>query len=1527
MPPPEQELVRNLFKYVIAYTQIKSPCARNIVQQPWFQYLGDIPQHETIQFTPPVSSDTASGRQLLKVGRARLFEPPPLPEVLLDWMEAEWKTQPSPQPAAQRDVNLGGEIMVERFEDSPERVAAYTGWLPDFKAWSTADRSARAALRLFEKLYEVHGILQRENELWELAVGDGFLFHGPAQVEHPLLLHALQLEFEPKAPAFTVTASVKSPEIYIALLTTVGLDGQHLNALKEELQCGAYSPLGAEETTAFLKGLVQRFRNGVFCESKTAVAPDTFALYRRPVLFLRRRDTGFARALSAIAEAIDGGARPSEAILRIVGAGGTGLSVVPAITHPGGNAGGQEAKHDTANSEEREGWDDRNVLFSKESNAEQYEIAHRLRSQKTVLVQGPPGTGKTHTIANLIGFLLAQGKTVLVTSQASKPLRVLREKIVPELQPLCVSVVSGDEVSRRQLEASVNGITARLGSESVQQLDAESVRLTAERHQLLNQIEKLRDDIFRAVNAEYRTIAIGDQEIAPSAAARFVRKNREASDWIPAPVKSLVPLTLDSAEVTRLYATNAELSDEDIAELKCELPALSDLPMPEDFHALVSESARLADIHDHTLLQFWKKEDREGLAASLKSIQPRVSGVNSLLAASPEPWREACILAGIRGEASQRVWRVLTGFAQKVRNFSVNLETEMVLKRPQLTSEPLKEQQQILGEIISSLSAGGRLGGLTLLLKRNWKRLIEGWRIKGSSPVALEDFQALKARCDLEEMRDDLREQWRAISPEMASYELPGEQPEFVACQAVPGIDRALGWYESEWRPLVEELKRNGVDWDLLVASQKMVLSAHGELLTIRSLADQIPELIRIRLLQLRHEELKRAIERLRELSSHSFASVVGDLRRAAGTLDAKLYASAHARLANLVALRAAFEIRLHLLAKLREVAPAWAERIVQRSGVHGRSLPPGDLDLAWLWRQYSQELDARNTAVVNALQLELDSCQRQLFIVTAALIDRLAWKHQLTRVTNRQDQRTALQGWVDTMRRVGAGTGVHATRLLAEARKLMNQCRNAVPVWIMPMSRVVESFDPARISFDVVIIDEASQCDLGGLVALWMAKEVIIVGDHEQVSPDAVGQQVAQIVALQETYLQDIPNRHLYDGQLSLYDLARQCFGGTVCLLEHFRCAPEIIQFSNILSYDRKVKPLRDTTSIPIKPPLVTCCVQDGQRRGDHNDEEALTIASLIVAAIDQPEYEGATFGVIAMVGNTQAPPIDKLLRHKLPATVYDERRVMCGNPSHFQGDERNVIFLSLVASPTQPGLLPTGASGPRDMYKKRFNVAASRAQDQLWVVHSMDRQAHLSPHDLRRKLLDHAHDPAASMDEAEEQNVDSEFERLVLKDLKMKGYRVATQWKVGSYSIDLVVEGTRERLAIECDGDRFHTLENLQKDMERQAVLERLGWRFVRVRSSEFFRDPARALIPLYERLERMGIEPESSDARPPETDLSKRVIAGARLVRAGWEAEPEILDEILHRTRPRNGMEVPVEDHLVEGDIAMPGPGLFP
>jgi len=105
-------------------------------------------------------------------------------------------------------------------------------------------------------------------------------------------------------------------------------------------------------------------------------------------------------------------------------------------------------------------------------------------------------------------------------------------------------------------------------------------------------------------------------------------------------------------------------------------------------------------------------------------------------------------------------------------------------------------------------------------------------------------------------------------------------------------------------------------------------------------------------------------------------------------------------------------------------------------------------------------------------------------------------------------------------------------------------------------------------------------------------------------------------------------------------------------------------------------------------------------------------------------------------------------------------------------------------------------------DRFKQRFNVAASRARDQMWVVYSLDRQADLQEGDLRRWLIEYALDPEATLralhQESESAQAQSPFVKEVLKRLIFAGYRVYAQWQVGCYRIDLVVEGGGQRVAV---------------------------------------------------------------------------------------------------------------------------------
>src|SRR5438874_2160655 len=466
-------------------------------------------------------------------------------------------------------------------------------------------------------------------------------------------------------------------------------------------------------------------------------------------------------------------------------------------------------------------------------------------------------------------------------------------------------------------------------------------------------------------------------------------------------------------------------------------------------------------------------------------------------------------------------------------------------------------------------------------------------------------------------------------------------------------------------------------------------------------------------------------------------------------------YREAYDLLLELKSRQADLDLRRALLSKLESAAPAWAAAVRNRTGAHGKGEPPRDPAAAWIWRQLNDELDRRAEMSLETLQSKIEKLREHLRRVTVDLIDGRAWSWQARRTSPRQRQ--SLVGWLDTIRRIGKGHGIRVGLLRAEAARKMSECRSAVPVWVMPLSRVVENFDPRLTRFDVVVIDEASQSDVMALVALYLGKTVLVVGDHEQVSPSAVGQDLGIIQNLIFQYLQGIPNSDLYDGQISIYDLARQSFGGTTCLVEHFRCVPEIIQFSNMISYDWRIKPLRDASRVHLRPHTVAYRVAGSSRDGKINRQEALGVASLLAAAIEQPEYkkndagQPTSFGVVSLVGDEQAIEIDNLLRSHLSPDRYEFHRLLCGNAAQFQGDERDVIFISLVDT-AQRGPL---SMRDQELFKQRFNVAASRARDQMWVVHSLNAHNDLKAEDLRRLLIEHAQDPSRLMRALDEKEI----------------------------------------------------------------------------------------------------------------------------------------------------------------------------
>ena len=134
-------------------------------------------------------------------------------------------------------------------------------------------------------------------------------------------------------------------------------------------------------------------------------------------------------------------------------------------------------------------------------------------------------------------------------------------------------------------------------------------------------------------------------------------------------------------------------------------------------------------------------------------------------------------------------------------------------------------------------------------------------------------------------------------------------------------------------------------------------------------------------------------------------------------------------------------------------------------------------------------------------------------------------------------------------------------------------------------------------------------------------------------------------------------------------------------------------------------------------------------------------------------------------------------------------------------------------------------------------------------------------------------------------QRRAESPFERAVIERLINAGYRVGPQVWIGHYRIDMVVSDAQDQVAIECDGDRFHGVEEIPQDMARQAVLERTGWRFIRIRGTRFYRDPERTMAWVFEEMKRLGIEPVGAIPSAATLDEQARAFR-EKVVKRAWE-----------------------------------------
>jgi len=348
-------------------------------------------------------------------------------------------------------------------------------------------------------------------------------------------------------------------------------------------------------------------------------------------------------------------------------------------------------------------------------------------------------------------------------------------------------------------------------------------------------------------------------------------------------------------------------------------------------------------------------------------------------------------------------------------------------------------------------------------------------------------------------------------------------------------------------------------------------------------------------------------------------------------------------------------------------------------------------------------------------------------------------------------------------------------------------------------------------------------------------AERAVIVGDEKQISPEAIGKNGDSVEELINLHLKGIPHSQWFDLKTSLYNTALRVFPNRLVLKEHFRSLEEIIGFSNNLCYSKEIIPLRCSFSNNSLAPINTVKVEEGFRDSNKpiNIKEAYEIVETIKQCCENPLYDGMTMGVISLLGENQAEVIQNMLIDKIGMEEIVRRNIVCGDAYSFQGDERDVMFLSMVV-----GNNIRFAALSKDSDERRFNVAASRAKNQMWLFHSVELED-LNTKCVRRKLLHYMKNYKENKLIEDNETKDlllSSFEEDLYEELNKEGMQVVKQFKINKYTIDFVI-GEEQKLAIKCIGKNNYKPYSYEEELISEHTLERAGWKFLKIRSSEFY------------------------------------------------------------------------------------------
>lgn len=492
-------------------------------------------------------------------------------------------------------------------------------------------------------------------------------------------------------------------------------------------------------------------------------------------------------------------------------------------------------------------------------------------------------------------------------------------------------------------------------------------------------------------------------------------------------------------------------------------------------------------------------------------------------------------------------------------------------------------------------------------------------------------------------------------------------------------------------------------------------------------------------------------------------------------------------------------------------------------------------------------------------------------------------------------------------------------------------------PCFMMSPMSVAQYLKPGLFDFDLVVMDEASQIlPEDAIGALARGKSAIIVGDPKQLPPTSFFSTSVNFDDANEDELVGVEDAESILDSVSMFKKRR--------LRWHYRSRHQsLIAFSNKYFYDSDLvlfpSPIQSSPELGIRYKKASGIFDSGR-----NYKEAQSVVDEVCELILQDKEE--SIGIVAM-NSQQRDEIESQLELRLSKDsrlqdLYDKKMkshepVFVKNLENVQGDERDVIVISMTYGPSQVGGKVFQRFGPINQSSgwRRLNVLFTRSKKRMHVISSMNSSDILSSESSSKGVtalkafLRYCETGFLHEEKVTGKAPDSDFEIAVIKALEKHGYECEPQLGVAGYFLDLAVKNPANPgeylLAVECDGATYHSAKSSRdRDRLRQQILESLGWNIHRIWSTDWFKNSQEQMQILLEKLRVLKPAVDIQDTintqitRPTSINIEKQYLLESETENESHDNIIEIIEagdlvRYLDSRHPEKIMNVKISNNL--------------